>query len=292
MAPARFWSESARFCSVPARFWSVLVGSCYIKYGENHFGEAIPEVESKRVQQSPRPKTIPKLSEQESKPTQILNVSIYNNPHLVNTLHEEVKIYRGGNVSSHFKKWQEITTDVFVLDSVKYALKLDLSDIPLSTNSTPTCSLGREEKINIATELTKLLQKKVIQYTTYQIGDFVSSIFTRTKSDGSYRMILNLKRFNKFVAYKHCKLESFQDVLTMVTPGVWMGSVDLKDAYYSIPVHKEHQKYLKFYFEGDYLQFTCLPNGYAQALRAFTKILKQPFGYLRKLGHTSVIICR
>ena len=28
---------------------------------------------------------------------------------------------------------------------------------------------------------------------------------------------------------------------------------------------------------------------YSQALRAFTKILKQPFGFLRRLGHSSVI---
>ena len=27
---------SARFWSVPARFWSVLVGSCYIKYGNQY----------------------------------------------------------------------------------------------------------------------------------------------------------------------------------------------------------------------------------------------------------------
>ena len=33
------------------------------------------------------------------------------------------------------------------------------------------------------------------------VGDFVSSIFTRTKKDGSHRMILNLKILNTFNRY-------------------------------------------------------------------------------------------
>ena len=37
--------------------------------------------------------------------------------------------------------------------------------------------------------------------------DFVSSIFTREKRDGSYRMILNLKQPNKHTEYEHFKME-------------------------------------------------------------------------------------
>ena len=65
------------------------------------------------------------------------------------------------------------------------------------------------------------------------------SIFTRPKADGSYRVILNLKNLNEFVTFQHCKLGSFKDVLDMITPGAWMSSVDLKDAYYSIAIHKD-----------------------------------------------------
>ena len=37
------------------------------------------------------------------------------------------------------------------------------------------------------------------------------------------------------------------------------------------------------------MSFTCLPNEYSQAPYIFTKILKVPFGYLRKNGHPSVV---
>ena len=114
------------------------------------------------------------------------------------------------------------------------------------------------EKIPL-TEIEKLLQKRIIVPTSYNKGDFVSSIFSRPKADGSYRVILNLKTPNEFVTFQHCKLESFKDVLDMITPGAWMSSVDLKDAYYSIAIHEDFIKFLKLFWEGQYFAFQCLP---------------------------------
>jgi hypothetical protein len=65
-----------------------------------------------------------------------------------------------------------------------------------------------------------------------------------------------------------------------------MASVDLRDAYYSIPVATEDRKYLMFEWQGSYFQFTCLPNGLSCAPRLFTKILQPVYTHLRMLGHT------
>ena len=51
-----------------------------------------------------------------------------------------------------------------------------------------------------------------------------------------------------------------------------MVSIDLKDAFFSVTIHNDHQNYLKFIF-GNF-QFTSLPNGYGPAMRTFTKISK------------------
>ena len=64
-----------------------------------------------------------------------------------------------------------------------------------------------------------------------------------------------------------------------------MASVDLKDAYYSIPIAAEDRQLLKFEWEGNYFHFTCLPNGLASAPRLFTKLLKLVFANLRAQGH-------
>ena len=75
----------------------------------------------------------------------------------------------------------------------------------------------------------------------------------------------------------------------MIVPGAYMASVDNKDAYYGISINEEYIKFLNLYWDGKYYAFQCMPSGYGPALRAFTKIIKQPFRYLRSLGHLSVI---
>ena len=64
-----------------------------------------------------------------------------------------------------------------------------------------------------------------------------------------------------------------------------MALVDLKDAYYSVPVAKEDRKYLKFEWQGSCYEYTCLPNGLACAPRLFTKILKPVYSHIRSMSH-------
>ena len=97
----------------------------------------------------------------------------------------------------------------------------------------------------IDADISKLLSKGVIVNTTRESNDYASGIFTRTKNDGNYRMILNLKTFNEISKLKNCKLESIEDAIDRIREGCCFGSIDLKDAYYSIPIHENYQKYLK-----------------------------------------------
>ena len=101
-------------------------------------------------------------------------------------------------------------------------------------------------------------------------------------------MILNLKALNFLVNAPHFKMESIHNVIHMVQHNSWMASVDLKDAFYSILVKMEHQKFSKFLWGLPY-QYTAIPNGYTDAMRIFTKIVKPPFSLLWKLGHQSVV---
>ena len=60
----------------------------------------------------------------------------------------------------------------------------------------------------------------------------MSGIFTGDKKEGNKRIILNLKKFNKFVNYKHFKMESINNVINLVKLNVYMASIDLKDAFF------------------------------------------------------------
>ena len=86
----------------------------------------------------------------------------------------------------------------------------------------------------------------------------------------------------------HFKMDSLSTITKLVTQNCYMASVDMKDAYYSIPIRSSDRKFLRFIWEGDLYESTCLPNGLSCALRIFTKILKPPLCTLHKQGLIAV----
>ena len=87
------------------------------------------------------------------------------------------------------------------------------------------------------------------------------SYFHYPKKDGSHRVISNLKTFNKSVAFYQFKMDTLETAIRLMTPGCFMTSIDLRDAYYSVPTASEHQKYLKFFWPDQLYAFNCLQMG-------------------------------
>ena len=63
-----------------------------------------------------------------------------------------------------------------------------------------------------------------------------------------------------------------------------MPSLDLKEAYFSIPIDENSIKYLKFNFHGTKYAFRSLPQGFKDSHRVFTKIMKPVSAHLRNKG--------
>lgn len=133
-------------------------------------------------------------------------------------------------------------------------------------------------------EINNLLRMKVISIEDENSDKVLSPIFLRAKKNGEYRMVLNLKKVNECIPYKHFKMETFERTLELVTPGCWMASVDLRHAYYSIKLAEEQRKYFCFTWKGIIYQFTCMPNGVSEGPRIFTKLLKPVYAKLRNGG--------
>ena len=83
-------------------------------------------------------------------------------------------------------------------------------------------------------------------------------------------------------------MDNILSVLPLLTKECYMASVDLRDAYYSIPIHAESRKYLRFMWDQELWQFKALPNGLSSAPRLFTKMTKPLLASLRQKGHTVV----
>ena len=72
-------------------------------------------------------------------------------------------------------------------------------------------------------------------------------------------------------------------VRELLSPNDWMYKLDLKDAYFSNPIHRNLQKNLGFIWKGYLYQFFCLCFGLSPGPLMFTKLLKVPIALLRKL---------
>nr|CAH7764042.1 unnamed protein product [Callosobruchus chinensis] len=108
------------------------------------------------------------------------------------------------------------------------------------------------------------------------------------KPNRKQRFILNLKRLNTFLSCPHFKLEDFRSVKN-ISKDCYMANIDLKDAYFLLPIHKKYRKFLKFGYNNQLYEFTCMPFGLSIAPFIFTKIFKPIMNHLRSLGFLSVL---
>ena len=68
-----------------------------------------------------------------------------------------------------------------------------------------------------------------------------------------------------------------------------MINIDLTDAYLSVPIHQESQKFLRFIWQNKAYQFKAMPFGLNVAPRVFTKLLKPVVAWLRGQGIRLII---
>ena len=159
----------------------------------------------------------------------------------------DVSQFAGGRLKHFFHVWEGLTSDGEILQLVK-GVKLDFVDdaeLPAVQPAQPR--LNHKERKIIHSEIQKLAGKKILSPCEARTDQILSPIFTRPKKDGSHRMILNLKNLNQDIEYHHFKMDTLLTALTLITPGCYMASIDLKDAYYSVPIDEQNKKILAFY---------------------------------------------
>lgn len=123
---------------------------------------------------------------------------------------------------------------------------------------------------------------------------FISRIFLTLKPNGDKRFILNLKPLNKFIRNEHFKMEDYRTACKLIPRDGYLATIDLKDAYFLIPIRPFDRRYLKFQFKphGSNKTFTYafngLPFGLSVGPRIFTKVMREVIAYLRYRGFQSV----
>ena len=174
---------------------------------------------------------------------------------------EEVSEFQGGRLAQYAREWESMTSDKHILSIVREGLQIEFESMPVQEVIPKPYKFQKERWEKIDSKIKQYIGKNIVEEVQHEEGDFISNIFSVEKPDGDIRVILDLTELNEFVKDRHFKMETIEIVRTMIRKGCYMSSIDWKDAYFSVSIHKDHRKYLRFVWNGRLYQFTCLPNG-------------------------------
>ena len=68
-------------------------------------------------------------------------------------------------------------------------------------------------------------------------------------------------------------METAQTVREAIGREDWMVSLDMKDAYFHIPIHPQSRRYLRITFNGQVFQFKAMCFGLSTAPQVFTRVI-------------------
>ena len=118
--------------------------------------------------------------------------------------------------------WEGVTSDKEVLQTAQ-EMKLKSEESPLMVG----CSgfeIPQTQPL-IKEEVNELLRKGVVVECEHEVAESISPIFLREKTDGTQRLILNLKSFNKYLEYRYFKMQTLQATLTLTQPNCYMATI-------------------------------------------------------------------
>ena len=113
---------------------------------------------------------------------------------------------------------------------------------------------------------------------------FLSPMFVVPKKGGKWRPVINLRLLSQYVLKPHFKMEDIRTLKDIIQEGDQMAKLDLKDAYFSVPMAQNSKRLLQFQWKSQLLQFTCLPFGLSSASYVLTKLIHPVLISLRDQG--------
>ena len=162
--------------------------------------------------------------------------------------------------------------------------------VPVVWRGRPICpfhkisppSTSAQRKWWLSSEAPRLIkQGSLYQYPAGVVPSFVSGAFCVPKGSDSWRLVVNAKHVNLACEPRKCRYESLKMLQRIDLSGVHAIKVDLKDAYYQVPVRSADRKYFAFEFAGCYYHLNCLAFGWLNSPWYFTKVAKALVTYVR-----------
>ena len=129
-----------------------------------------------------------------------------------------------------------------------------------------------------------LLEKRAIEPVSLETPGFYSRLFLAPKKGGEWRPVIDLSALNRYLDAPHFRMETAASIVQATVPGMWATSLDLKDAFFHIPIAPAFRKFLRFRVDDRGYQFRALPFGLTMSPFVFTKVLAPVGAFARTHG--------
>ncbi|XP_058279938.1 uncharacterized protein LOC120764818 isoform X2 [Hirundo rustica] len=133
--------------------------------------------------------------------------------------------------------------------------------------------LKKEDREGISPVIENFLQLGLLKEC---LSEFNTPILPVRKHDGSYRIVQDLRAVNKITEDLYPVVANPYTLLTCLTPeSTWFTVLDLKDAFFCLPIHEDSQKIFAFEWENpksgrkSQLTRSVLPQGFKNSPTLF-----------------------
>src|SRR6266851_6965867 len=133
--------------------------------------------------------------------------------------------------------------------------------------------VGCPNKIALIDVVNEFKTKGYIRECECVPEEYMNRLFLRPKPNGKFRPILNVAKLNNHIQKEKFKLDTLKQVLLMIEPNDFMYTVDLEDAFPSIPLNSSYWSLFRFRIGIQHYEFIRLCFGLTSAPYAFTKMV-------------------
>ena len=121
----------------------------------------------------------------------------------------------------------------------------------------------------IKEETKRLLKEKIIEPS---VSPWRAQVLTATNGDHKKRMVIDYSdTINIFTELDAYPMPNISKMVEDISKYSYFSTLDLKSAYYQIPIWVEDHKYTAFEVDGKLFQFTRLPFGVTNGISAFQR---------------------
>ena len=122
----------------------------------------------------------------------------------------------------------------------------------------PTYRPDSERARALLAEIDAMITKGVLETVSDPDPGFYSHLFLVEIYSSGWRPVIDLSPLNEFVQQTPFRMETPNSVLLTVRKNDFLASIDLKDAYFQIPVHPSSRRLLRFVSNDTVYQFKSM----------------------------------